>query len=546
MESTHNTDIINDKNNAACMDQAASVLLAEKDKTIEGLKKQLASFEKKFTTLEQQLEWFKRQIFGEKSEKRDMADNPYQTTIADLFKELPEIPEEKEEPKQAVTYQRGKAKKNVLEGSPEDSGLRFSEDVPVEEIELTVPELEGEDKDKYEIIGHKTTYRLAQRPSSHVVLKYTRPVIKEKATSVILPSPAPQNVLDKSFADVSFLVGMLIDKFLYHLPLYRQHQRLENSGIFLARSTLTNLTKRAIELLNPIYQSQLENIIRSRVLAIDETPSKAGRKEKGKLKQVYYWPMYGEEDEVCFTFSPSRSQQHLHTILGEFNGTILSDGYSAYNSYVKKCKCATLAQCWIHTRRKFDESMESAPEASAIALAYIGRIYEVEKQIKKKGLSGKEKMAYRQEHTKPVIDAFFTWCYEQRQRIDLVKSDPLCKALVYAQDREQALRVFLADPDLQPDTNHVERALRTIPMGRKNWLFSWTEVGAEQIGIIQSLIVTCRLHDINPYDYLVDVLQRVDRHPANEVHELTPRLWKQSFSENPLRSDLHDCSTKSA
>ena len=100
------------------------------------------------------------------------------------------------------------------------------------------------------------------------------------------------------------------------------------------------------------------------------------------------------------------------------------------------------------------------------------------------------------------------------------------------------MRVFLSEADLQLDTNHVERSLRVIPMGKKNWLFSWTEIGAEHIGIIQSLIVTCRMHDINPYDYLIDVLQRVDRHPANRIHELTPRVWKEKFSDNPLRSDL--------
>ncbi len=173
MENKHNTDILNDKDSVNCIGQAASVLLAEKDKAIDTLEKKLASSK-------QQLEWFKRQIFGEKSEKRDMADTPYQTTIADLFKELPEIPKENDEQKQTLTYQRGKSKKNVLEGSTEDSGLRFSEDVPVKEIALTAPELEGEDKDQYEIIGHKTTYRLAQRPGSHVVLKYTRPVVKDK------------------------------------------------------------------------------------------------------------------------------------------------------------------------------------------------------------------------------------------------------------------------------------------------------------------------------------------------------------------------------
>ena len=137
-----------------------------------------------------------------------------------------------------------------------------------------------------------------------------------------------------------------------------------------------------------------------------------------------------------------------------------------------------------------------------------------------------------------MVDAFFSWCHEQRQRIDLVNSNPLSKALAYAMKREHALKVFLSDPDVPPDTNHLERALRVIPMGRRNWLFSWTEVGAEQVGIIQSLLVTCKLHDVNPYDYLVDVLQRVGSHPASRVEELTPRVWKEHFADNPLRSDL--------
>nr|WP_206604792.1 transposase domain-containing protein [Kineobactrum sediminis] len=98
--------------------------------------------------------------------------------------------------------------------------------------------------------------------------------------------------------------------------------------------------------------------------------------------------------------------------------------------------------------------------------------------------------------------------------------------------------MFRSDPEVPPDTNHLERVLRVIPMGRRNWLFSWTEIGAEQVGIIQSLLVTCRLHGVNPYEYLVDVLQRVGTHPASRVEELTPRLWKTIFADNPLRSDL--------
>lgn len=510
----------------------AAHLPEDKDKIIKKLQEQLKD-------LQHQLDWFKRQMFGQKSEKRNMEDNPYQMTIADILNSLPELPETEEEKKQTITYQRGTAKKRALDGSPNDSGLRFSPDVPVEEIVVAAPELEGNDRDSYEIIGYKTTYRLAQRTSSHVVLKYVRPVVKKKDTQDIKTPPAPANVIEKSFADVSFLVGMLLDKFLYHQPLYRQHQRLENAGFILARSTLTNLSARAIELLRPIYQAQLNHILLSRILALDETPGKAGREKKGKLKQVYYWPIMGDDGEICFTFSESRSQRHLLDLLGDFNGTMLSDGFSVYASYVNKCTNAILAQCWAHTRRKYEEAEKSEPKACAIALAYIGRFYEIEDKIKSLGLKGEAKRNYREKYTRPVVEAFFEWNKEQRQRIDLVKSDPFTKALIYSHKREKELKVFLSDPDLPLDTNHVERSLRVIPMGRKNWLFSWTEIGAELIGIIQSLIVTCRMHGVNPYDYLIDVLQRIDRHPASKVHELTPRLWKGLFADNPLRSDLY-------
>ena len=120
----------------------------------------------------------------------------------------------------------------------------------------------------------------------------------------------------------------------------------------------------------------------------------------------------------------------------------------------------------------------------------------------------------------------------------LVPSNPLAKALKYALERVAELQVFLSDPDVPIDTNHLERALRPIPMGRKNWLFCWSEVGARHVGVIQSLMTTCRLHDVNPYTYLVDVLQRVSDHPASQVELLTPRLWKEAFGDAPLQSDI--------
>ncbi|MEJ2239550.1 MAG: IS66 family transposase, partial [Gemmatimonadales bacterium] len=354
----------------------------------------------------------------------------------------------------------------------------------------------------------------------------------------ILTTPAPGNVLDKSAVDESFLAGMLVDKFCYHLPFNRQHQRLRQAGIQLSRSSLTTWAGRAIDLLEPIVDAQYRHLLQSRVLAMDETPIKAGLKKKGKMRQAYFWPLYGEGDEMVFRYAPSRAHHHVESFLGEYTGTLLSDGYEAYAAYAASHKRVTHAECWSHCRRGFERAQESEPAASAEALALIGTLYRHEQVIRERRLAGKEKLAYRTEHSEPVVRAFWGWCDDQCHRPDLLPSNPLSKALKYAMARQASLQVFLSDPDVPIDTNHLERGLRPIPLGKKNWLFAWTEIGAERIGLIQSLLVTCRLQGVDPYTYLVDVLQRISEHPASQALDLTPRVWKTKFSHNPMKSDL--------
>jgi hypothetical protein len=199
----------------------------------------------------------------------------------------------------------------------------------------------------------------------------------------------------------------------------------------------------------------------------------------------------------------------------------------------------THAQCWAHTRRLRFEAQGVEPQAAAQGLDLIGGLYAVEERMRELKLGADKKRAYRLTHAKPIVERFFAWVNEQFEAQGLLPSNPLTKALAYARERRCGLEVYLNDPDVPIDTNHLERALRAVPMGRKNWLFSWTELGAKHVGIVHSLIVTCRLHQIDPYDYLVDVLQRVGQHPASRVHELTPRLWKTLFASHPLRSAVH-------
>lgn len=504
----------------------------------------LRSQANKIEALERQIEWFKRQVFGSKSERFAPQPDPQQMHLGQVLGQGLAVPQTPAGTEQVVpAHKRRKVRRDFA--ADEAGGVPFFDEtkVPVQTIELPAAEAKDLSPEQYTVVGSKASYRLAQRPGAYVVLKYVRPVIKRLDTQTLHCAPAPLGVIEGSRADVSFIVGVVVDKFAWHLPLYRQHQRLIAAGFNLSRPWLTQLVQQAALLLEPIYEAQLASIKASRVKAMDETPIKAGRDGKGKMKATYFWPIYGENDEVCFPHFESRRHEHAEQALGLDvvpGAVLLTDGYGAYESYVKKTRIKH-AQCWAHSRREFFEAQGAEPQLAAEALRQIGALYEIEEEIRTAGMSDDDKRLYRLTHSKPRVDRFFDWVERQFERQGLLPSNPLTKALAYVRERRDALQVFLEDPGVPLDTNHIERALRAIPMGRRNWLFCWTEVGAKHAGIVQSLITTCRLHDIDPYTYLVDVLQRVGQHPASRVAELTPRLWKQHFAANPIRSDLYQC-----
>jgi len=521
---------------ATSLDHKAIVnLLASHQQLTTSFEKTAASLEEqsaKVTELSRQLEWLKRQLFGKKSERRLVDADGRQLTLGDLRQEEAADADDGV----VIATHRRKRRKPPWDKA-EESGLRFDESVPVEEIRVPNPGLDAS-LGPGEVISEKTTYRLAQRPGSYVVLKYIRSVVKDKTTGKLTCPPAPASVLGKSYADVSFLAGMVIDKFRYYLPLYRQHQRLQAAGILVGRSTLTSLVQRTANLLQPIYDAQLVSIVNSQVLTMDETPIRAGRKGHGKMKTGYFWPVYGDQDEIAFPFSPSREGAMVREVLGEYCGVLISDGYKVYESYAAQVNGVVHAQCWSHTRRKFLKAEGVEPKLTARALGYIRRLYEEEAQLNKKGLNDAVKTQRRAEKCKPIVDEFFEWLEKVLVKQVILPSNPFAGAVGYAQAREAALRVFLEYPNVPVDTNHLEREIRPIALGRKNWMFCWTELGAANTGLFHSLLATCRMQGLDPYTYLVDVLQRVETHPAIEVEKLTPRLWKGHYAADPMRSDI--------
>jgi transposase len=496
---------------------------------------QMQATQSRLEEVEQQLRWFKQQLFGARSERRFEVD-PAQLSLGQGL--APAV--ETEAPGATVREHTRRPRRPKDDDTEQDEpGLQFDDSVPVQRIVVEDPALEGlrEDVD-YTVISEKKSYRLAQQPAAYTVLEIVRPVTKLAETGTLSTPAAPASVLPGSYADVSLLAGILVDKFRFHLPLYRQHQRLAAAGITLSRGTLTRWVHGSVGLLEPVYEALLASILRGRTVAMDETPIRAGRKAKGKMRTGYFWPVYGEQQEVAFPYASSRARRQIEEILGPFEGTLVSDGYDAYARFAEQRDSVVHALCWAHTRRGFVKAENVEPLRVRHALEQIRTLYQIEQEIAEKKLQGEAKLAVRGQRSKPLVDTFFAWLEQELVEQALLPTNPFTKAARYALARKQGLEVFLTDPEVPIDTNHLERALRPIPMGRKAWLFCWTEVGAEIVGILQSLISTCVLHDVDPYTYLVDVLQRIDTHPFVQVEQLTPRLWKQHFADDPIRSLL--------
>lgn len=360
----------------------------------------------------------------------------------------------------------------------------------------------------------------------------------------IFRAKIPGLLKDKSAYDVSFVAKTIIDKLINYLPLYRQNKEFMRNGVYLSESVLTALFLDAAKFLEPIYCALKSSILSSGILLADETWMRVGfPKEPGKkMPHGYYWIFYGDKDEAMAVYCPSRSTTELRSILGDFCGKLVTDDYQSYTEYVtERNKTEPNIQhglCWAHTTRYFQEARGSDPDFVDVIRKEISDLYDIEAEARENNFSPPQLLKARQERVTPIVDKIFSLLKSAKSgRIYLPKS-PVSKAINYALDNEKELRLFLNHADVPPDTNAIERLLRPIPMGRKNYMFCTTVHGAEALAILQSLIFSCNTANINAYDYLVDVLQRIDRHPSSQVADLIPRRWKEKFSATPLRSPL--------
>lgn len=520
------------------VEQYSSVLslaqAAELSPEVQALVRKTANLESANVELQRQLNWLKNYVFGVRSEQRAAE----KLSPADQFLlGLEILPATQEPPSKSTTvaeYERQQRKKPITI-NPEAERVRFGPGVPREVVIVEDPETAALPDDQKELVSETVLERVAQQPAYKVVEIRTR-IYKRKDTGVLATVNPPRSVIPGSIFDVSFVSGMLIDKYLHHIPLYRQHERMLHVGIDVNRGNLTRILHRAAQMLEPIYQAIRSSILAGDLISADESPTPAGLKKgqlgvKGEIHRGYFWVLYGSRDEILFHYSPSRSATVLDDILEGFQGTLLTDGYAAYTSFVSGQPGVVHAQCWTHSRRNFIEAEPVAPEPIGWILKAMSALYAIERQADR---GSPELLELRQRQSVPLVDSLFTFLQKQLDQSVLLPSSPFTKAIRYMLERRAQLEVFLNDPNVPLDTNHVERAIRPSAVGRKNWMFNFTEAGARYSAVIYTLLQSCVVAGVHPGTYLTDVLQRIQLQPMAEITDMIPRRWAQNFGQNPL------------
>jgi transposase len=330
-------------------------------------------------------------------------------------------------------------------------------------------------------------------------------------------------------ASASLLAYLLIQKYLFHLPLYRQEEAFQQAGLFIPRSTLCDWVLKAAFELRPIACAIEEMIRAGPVLQLDDTPIKCQAGRGHGNFQAYLWSFTNPTvPGVAFRFTEGRSTNDLAPLLlGAGASILLGDAYAANKSAAREAGLdVEYAGCWAHVLRKFRDAAKEAPSMVRLFRDDLRALYAVEADAEERGLDADARAKLRQEQARPVIVRLLVRTLGWRDNFNL--SGKMADAIKYLRNSRRALMTYLTNGDTPIDNNACERSIRPIAVGRRNWLFAGSVDGGRAAATIYTLIESCKASDVDPADYLTDILVRVTTHPASRVQELVPANWKSS------------------
>jgi transposase len=346
--------------------------------------------------------------------------------------------------------------------------------------------------------------------------------------STVSTAAKPSSPIEKGLAAPSLLSHLIVSKYLDHLPLHRQEGMLARLGIDYPRSTMWEQIRAIGLLVQPLYEAAIEEVLASRILGTDDTPVKVLDRTRTATRTGNVWTYVGDEAHplIVYDYTAGRARAGPVAFLEAYAGYLQADALPQYDELFNPRRPHLIWElgCWAHARRYFVEAQDTSPALAVIAVAHIKVLYEIEKDAAKRERRGLALVAWRQEHSVPVLDAFRTWLTAQAGA--LLPKSPIATAVHYTLSNWTALTRYLEDGDLVLDNNRSERALRGIAVGRKNWLFFGSDGGGRIAAIMLTLLKSAQRNGLNPFDYLTDVLTRIADYPRSKVADLLPNRWK--------------------
>jgi transposase len=486
--------------------------------------------------LTDQLAWYRRKFWKPQSEKF-IPQDPNQRRID--FEGLDVLPEEaatiKEAEKEIISYERNKpekAKKQPVR-LPLPDFLRREEEII---------EPEGIDKN-WERIGQEVTEVLEHKPGELYVRRIVRPkyalkkslqkvegINDENLVETIKTAALPLMPLPRSNAGASLLAELLMGKYMYHMPFHRQISFFKLTGMSIPASTVNGWFMGSCDLLRALYYRLREIVLASDYIQVDESTVPVINNEKHRAVKAYLWMVRSVMKNLVFFHydKGSRAQKVVVDLLRDYQGAVQTDGYEAYTIYERK-KGVLLLGCWAHARRKFTEALKEDKSGAEYALQQIGMLYKVE------AMATDQKMDYlqiedlRKRLAYPILCAFEKWIVDYYPKA--IPKGRMAKALSYSYSLFHRLTRYHLDGRYQIDNNLAENAIRPLALGRKNYLFCKNHDAAENAAIMYSLLGCCKASDVNPREWLTDVLSRIPRYNNDyslDLAELLPHNWKTS------------------
>ena len=481
--------------------------------------------------------WLRRKVFGKMSEKNLPLD-PDQLL---LFEQEHLTDEERARlDKEVEAAEQQMTKTITVKVKPSRRDLDTT-GLPTEVIDIypdgTTDE-NGKLKDEYVEIGTDESSRLEHIAAKTYIKKTVIHKVMLKSDSNnktpedrrIICARLPLAPVNRCMAGASVLADIIIGKFMYHLPFYRQIQQYKESGITISDSTMGGWYEAAVEKLKLLYDILRQHILQSEYIQIDESVLPVIDSEKHKARKGYEWCVRDAiRGAVMFYYDRgSRGGKVAREILGAYKGAVQCDGYDAYDQFEKNDNI-TVYGCWAHARRKFVDALNENNRLSTEALCFIRKIYKVESDANKAGLNADERKEQRLKISYPTIRLFETWMKETYLKV--LPNSKMGDAIEYTYSLLPRLSRYVNDGRINIDNNLIENAIRPLALGRKNYLFCGNDASAYRAAIVYSLISTCKAADVDPRTWMEDVLRKIPyyRRDQRDLAELLPFNWKNRY-----------------